>query len=68
MKILVSADGIDWKRVGTAITYSKNSITSRDSYNLEFTYDFDSTNKGIYFCYGYPYNYSLKLLPFTESI
>ena len=66
MKILISADGMDWKRVGTAITYSKNTISAKDSYNLEFIYEFDAPAKSIHFCYGYPYNYTSKLLAFLE--
>lgn len=47
MKILVSSDGADWKRVGTAITYSKNTISAKDSYNLEFIYEFDAPGKKV---------------------
>jgi hypothetical protein len=34
MKILVSIDGIEWKRVGTAINYLKNDLNNKDSYSL----------------------------------
>jgi len=34
MKILISSDGIEWKRVGTAISYAKNNINGKNFYSL----------------------------------
>lgn len=55
MKVLFSYDGADWRRTGTAITYSK---TDKSSYSLDFIHDFEVAEKETYFSYGYPYNYT----------
>jgi hypothetical protein len=39
MKVLFSYDGIEWKRTGTSITYSRTSI-DKNSYSLDFIHDF----------------------------
>ena len=40
MKVLVSNEGQEWKSVGTAISYSKNKMSSNTAYALEFIYEF----------------------------
>lgn len=39
MKVLVSYDGVDWKRTGTSIVYGRSSI-EKSEYSLDFIHDF----------------------------
>ena len=60
MKVLVSKNRKDWKRVGTAIKYSMvNLEEGRVSYSMEFIYEIENPFESHYFSYGYPYQYSL---------
>ena len=56
MKILMSKDQKEWKRVGTAIRYFKMSLKEgKTSYAMEFIIELDTPFQTYYFSYGYPY-------------
>ena len=69
MKVLYSNNQKDWKRTGTSIYYGRKNITENYSTSiLEFIHDFDTLMDTSYFCYGYPYTYSLDLKPFIKEL
>ena len=64
MKVLCCSEGGDWKRTGTAITYSKEA----GMYCLEFIHEFDVAGRATYFAYGYPYGYNRHLIPYLGPL
>ena len=59
MKVLISENNGEWRRLGTSIRYFKMSIDSeRVTYAMEFIYELEKPNIEYRFCYGYPYTYS----------
>jgi hypothetical protein len=59
MKVLMSRDNLEWKRVGIAINYQKVQIgEEKSTFMMEFIHEIEPPLQTYYFAYGYPYTYT----------